>query len=508
MQLGEEPGSEPGTVLNLAVMGLHLAGATNGVSRLHGEVSRAMFSGVWPDLAEDDIPIGHVTNGVHARSWVSREMVDLLDRTVGSDWAEAGADRWERMLDVTDEELWAIRRTNRERLVQYARRYVRVGLARRGLSTTETEWCEDILDPAAFTIGFARRFAPYKRADLVLADLDRLFSLVNTPDRPVQIVFAGKAHPADQPGKELLRQVADLAMQVDWRNRLVFLEDYDIGVGRMLIRGADLWLNTPRRPLEACGTSGMKAALNGALNCSILDGWWDECFDGDFGWAIPSAEWVTNDEERDAIEGRALIAILEREIVPAFFDRRDGVPREWLRRVRASLAGLGPVLTASRMLRDYVDDYYAPAAHRRRALEADEFRLARDLVTWRARVTKEWPSVLVTKVTHEEHLLVGEEQRITAEVALGGLSPDEIEVQLWHGPVDTDDVLHDPACLAMQPEGPLPGGTGALFVAQLPISERGMYGFAVRAIPSHPALRDEVRLNLPPSVPSIVACTN
>ena len=497
MELGHEPGTEaptePGSMLNLAAMGLRLAGGANGVSQLHGDVSRDMFAALWPDIPAEEVPIGAVTNGVHGRTWVSREMADLLDRVVGADWPEAGPDAWARMDEVTDEELWAIRRVNRERLVTYARRRAKESLLARGMSEAEAAWADDVLDPSVFTIVFARRFAPYKRATMLLHDLARLRALMYSKKRPVQVVFAGKAHPADEPGKHLLRQVVELATNVEWRDRLVFLDDYDIGVARMLVRGADLWLNTPVRRLEACGTSGMKASLNGVLNCSILDGWWDELFDGDVGWAIPSAEWVENPEERTAIEAHGLLTLLEHQIVPAFYDRdADGIPNEWTRRMRACLSTLGPSVSASRMVRDYVNDWYLPAAHRSRRLAQDDFAGARELVQWRTRVAAAWRDVHVLGITHEEQAHVGAPQRVWADVALGNLGADEVQVQLWHGRVEAGDQLTDPELTVMQLESATGPAGGARFVTSLSSAQQGSFGFTVRVVPSHPQLRDDV----------------
>ncbi|GMU78299.1 MAG: alpha-1,4 glucan phosphorylase [Acidimicrobiia bacterium] len=498
MSLGHEPGTPAGASFNLAALSLRLAGGANGVSRLHGEVSRAMFAGLWPEVAPADVPIGSVTNGVHALGWVSRDMDDLLVRTVGSDWPEASPDRWQPLEDVADEALWAIRRTHRERLVTFARRRVRAGLVARGLSEQETEWCEDILDPGILTIGFARRFAPYKRATLLLRDRDRLLELLTSRKRPVQILFAGKAHPADDHGKELLRTVAQLAMESEWRHRLVFIEDYDIGVSRALVRGVDLWLNTPRRPLEACGTSGMKVALNGGLNCSTLDGWWAERYDSDFGWSLPSHEWIEDLDARDAAEAAALMAILEDEVVPAFYERDEsGVPREWTRRAKASLARLGPELTATRMLREYVDTWYLPAKRRVDEVSAEGFRRARELVAWRARIDEHWPGVAVRATGYEEHVTASAGHRVVAEVDLGGLHPDEVEVDLWYGLVEVDDELVDPVSVAMTREPDTGESPVQRYGAEIVCEEPGDYGLAVALRPRFPDAPDLARAPRP-----------
>ncbi len=327
MALGHRPDEPPDAPFNMAVMGLRLAGAANGVSRLHGKVSRTMFSDLWPDIDADEVPIGSVTNGVHPATWVSPEMGDLLTRALLPAWADADSSTWARIEDVRDDEIWRVRQQARERLVSFVRS--RLGA--------------EVLDPAILTIGFARRFVPYKRATLLLSQAERLTALLASDERPVQLVLAGKAHPADDGGKDMIRSMVQFSRDPSIRHRVVFVEDYDIAVGLALCQGCDVWLNIPRRPQEACGTSGQKAALNGALNLSILDGWWDEWFDGDNGWAVASAEHEEDEGRRDAVEAANLFDVLERQVVPLFYDRPDGsVPTGWVRKIKASLGSLGP----------------------------------------------------------------------------------------------------------------------------------------------------------------------
>jgi starch phosphorylase len=383
LALGREPGAAEDSAFNMAVMGLRLASRANGVSQLHGAVSRSMFAGLWPGAPEDEVPIGAVTNGVHADTWVAPEMADVLTRHVLPEWGEAGPDRWARIVDAGDEEVFRAREAGRSNLVAFTRAHLRRTLAERGVSPSALGWCDEVLDHRALTIGFARRFATYKRATLLLSQPDRLRRLLLSPDRPVQLVFAGKAHPADEAGKDLIRQIVAFTADPEVRHRMVFLDDYDIALARMLLQGADVWLNNPRRPLEACGTSGMKAALNGALNLSVLDGWWDEWFDGENGWAISSAEGVEDLAKRDEIEAESLFSLLEGTVVPLFYERREGpVRRAWIRKVKASLASLGPKVSASRMVRDYVTDLYEPTAERVEGLAADGFARARALSGW------------------------------------------------------------------------------------------------------------------------------
>ncbi|MEJ7585560.1 MAG: alpha-glucan family phosphorylase, partial [Acidimicrobiales bacterium] len=363
MALGHRPGEPPDEPFNMAVMGLRLAGRSNGVSRLHGEVSRDMFSDLWPGVPAEEVPIGSITNGVHADTWVSPEMSDLLERHVLPEWSEAGSDRWAHIEDAGDDEIWRVREQGRERLVRFVRMRLRRSLLARGVSVSDVAWCDEVLDPEALTICFARRFATYKRANLLLSQPERLLKLIRSSRRPMQFIFAGKAHPADDQGKEMIRQIVAFAADAQIRHRFVFVEDYDIAVARTMYHGADVWLNNPRRPLEACGTSGMKAALNGVLNCSILDGWWDELFDGENGWAVTSAETVEDEGRRNEVEANSLFELLEQQIVPLFYDRFGGpVPRRWTARIKHSLRTIGPAVLASRMVRDYTEQLYEPAA--------------------------------------------------------------------------------------------------------------------------------------------------
>ncbi|MFN2606874.1 MAG: alpha-glucan family phosphorylase [Acidimicrobiales bacterium] len=493
MALGQEPGQAGDAPFNMAMMGLRLAGFANGVSRLHGRVSRRLFAGLWPGIPEEEVPIDSVTNGVHARSWVSPEMAGLFDRHLSAEWAEAGPEAWNKVDAIDDDELWAARTDARTRMVASARARLRASEAARA-PEADLEWCDTVLDPDALTIGFARRFATYKRATLLLSQPQRLANLLLHADRPVQMVFAGKAHPADDQGKDMIRRIVQYSRQPDLRHRIVFLEDYDIALARTLYQGCDLWLNTPRRPLEACGTSGEKAALNGALNCSVSDGWWDECHDGDNGWVIASAEDDGDLERRDHLEASSLFELLERRIVPTFYDRGpDGMPGRWLGHVRWSLRTLGPFVAASRMVRDYVNVMYEPAATRRRALEADGHARARALAAWKSRVRAGWGGVAVRDLAGDDSATdVGEVRTVTAIVALGDLSPADVEVQVLHGPVTHTDELQEVtvAPMVVDGDGVVGDGRGGhRYRAAFPCARAGRYGWTVRVVPTHPDLR-------------------
>ncbi|MBW8827751.1 MAG: alpha-glucan family phosphorylase [Acidobacteria bacterium] len=498
MELGHEPGEAPDAPFNMAVMGLRLAGRSNAVSKLHGAVSRAMFAPLWPGAPEDEVPITSVTNGVHGHTWVSSEMSDLLSRHVQPEWPEAPDDRWARIEEAGDDEVWRVRDQSRQRLVTFVRSHLKSSLAARGVAAGDAGWTDDVLDPSALTICFARRFATYKRATLLLSQVERLQNLLLSRDRPVQFVFAGKAHPADDTGKEMIRQIVAFSSLAAVRHRFVFLDDYDIAVARQLLQGADVWLNNPRRPQEACGTSGEKAALNGALNCSILDGWWDEMYDGENGWAIASAEGVADLAKRDQLEADSLFALLEDHIVPTFYDRTQGpVPTRWVSRIKHSLASLGPQVTATRMVKDYVEQLYEPTAARADRLAADGLSAARALAEWKERVSASWKAVHIDTV-HTDTVLgglgddeagadLGEERRVAAVVSLGDLSPHDVEVQLLHGPVGPNAELTATAHVPMSVEGSADDGH-IRYVGSFVCERAGRYGLAVRVVPSHPDL--------------------
>ena len=496
MAFGHEPGEEADDPFNMAVMGLRLAGRSNAVSKLHGRVSRSMFKGLWPDVPDAEVPIGSVTNGVHANTWVSQEIDDLLSRHVLPDWHDAGAERWARVVDAPDDEVWRARERGRERLVAFVRERLRASLEAQGATAGDVEWADEVLDPRALTVCFARRFATYKRGTLILSQPDRLKALLLASDRPVQLVFAGKAHPADDKGKEIIREIVQFSRDHEVRHRIVFVEDYDIAVARMLYQGADVWLNNPRRPQEACGTSGEKAALNGSLNCSILDGWWDEMYNGENGWAISSAESYDDLEKRDKVEAESLFALLEDHIIPMFYDRQGLLPRRWVGRVKASLASLGPEVTASRMVKDYVNELYEPTAVRADALGDGKHRRAQELAMWKYRVLAAWPGVRVVGVDADSTAAdLGGTREVDAVVSLGSLGESDVEVQLVHGIVAQNDELVDVETVTMTNGGV--GADGNLrFTGSFTAEKPGRHGLTVRVVPSHPDLASKTELGV------------
>jgi starch phosphorylase len=497
MALGHRISDPPEERFNMAVMGLRLAGRSNAVSKLHGAVSRDMFSDLWPDVPADEAPIMSLTNGVHAGTWVSPEMSDLLSRYVLPEWSEAGSDRWDRIEDAGDDEVWRAREQGRERLVAFVRRRLRESALARGLSSSDVTWTDEVLDPKALTVCFARRFATYKRATLLLSQPERLHALLTSGDRPVQLVFAGKAHPADDNGKEMIRQIVAFAADLGIRHRFAFVEDYDIAVARAFYAGADVWLNNPRRPQEACGTSGMKAALNGGLNCSILDGWWDELFNGENGWAISSAERLDDLTKRDEVEANSLFQLLEHQIVPHFYERWEGpVPRRWVRRIKASLRSLGPQVSAARMVRDYVELLYEPTAAQAERLCSDGCKPACELAAWKERVAGAWHGVHVDTVDTSSAVAdLGAGRVVEAVVALGELDTSDVVVQLVHGPVGQNDEI-DRTATQIVHMAPVGGEANehSRYRGEFTCEQAGRYGFTVRVVPSHPDLVSSAEL--------------
>lgn len=493
--LGLEP--EGGTLMfNMAVMGLRLAGRANAVSRLHGSVSRSMFKGLWSQVPADEVPITSITNGVHVSTWLGPEMSEVFNRRLSPGWAESGSARWGRIQEVPDPELWRARERARERLVYFVRARTRGQIRARGASGSEVAWTDEIFDPGILTIGFARRFALYKRGTLLLSDAERLKGLLLSTERPIQIVIAGKAHPLDDGGKEMIRALVHFSNDPEVRLRFAFIEDYDMDVARHLCQGVDVWLNNPRRPQEACGTSGMKAALNGALNCSVLDGWWDECFDGANGWGIGTADVYDDLDYQDRVDASALYDLLDREIGPRFYDRPEGpVPRRWVERIKSSISSVGPFVTADRMVRDYVERLYEPAAARGGRMTADGYAAARALASWKARVRSTWDAVQILDVEGDVTAAdVGEARTVAATVRLGELATQDVTLQLAHGPVGASGELLDPEFVAMQAQDCTDGVCtyGGGFEAHA----AGLYGFGVRVIPAHADLANDMDMGL------------
>ncbi len=499
MSLGHFPGEAPDHPFNMAVMGLRLAGRSNGVAALHGRTSREMFQGLWPPVPAEEVPIRSITNGVHGRTWVSSQMDDLYSKYVSPAWDDAGPDEWAGINTARDDEIWRAREQGREALVDFARERLRASLHERGISTSDAQWVDEVLDPRFLIVGFSRRFATYKRATLLFSQAQRLRDLLLDEQRPVQLVFAGKAHPADDLGKKMIAEIVRFSRDPAIRHRMTFIEDYDISVARMMYQGSDVWLNTPRRPMEASGTSGEKAAINGALNLSVLDGWWDEMFDGANGWAISSAEGITDLAHRDEVEANSLFEILERQIVPLYYERGSGrYPRGWVARVKSSLGSLGPKVMASRMVKDYVHELYEPTARQTDALSLDGHARAKALSEWKHRVTAAWPDVKVLDVEADDGtgmVDLGGRREVAVSVELGSLTPDDVAVELLHGPVVGGEELADAQVVQLELDRRTRGGEGPVrYEGSFTCDRSGRHGYTVRIVPAHPDLVQPVEM--------------
>lgn len=496
LSLGAEdyPGGDH-SVFNMAVMGLRLAQRSNGVSRLHGAVSREMFEGLWAGFDADEVPITSITNGVHAPTWVDSRVIDLAEQHVGP-LLVSEARGWEQIAAIPGEEIWKVRGQMRAALVDEARRRLRASWLKRGASPAELGWVDSVLDPEVLTIGFARRVPTYKRLTLMLRDPDRLRGLLLHPQRPVQLVIAGKSHPADDNGKRLIQQMVRFADDPAVRHRIVFLPNYDIAMAQALYPGCDVWLNNPLRPFEACGTSGMKAALNGGLNLSILDGWWDEWYDGENGWAVPTADGVDDPDHRDDLEATALYDLIEGSVAPRFYHRdEDGLPQRWLEMVRHTLSSLGPKVLASRMVADYVSALYAPAARSAAAIIDGP---AKELAAFKARVRGAWSGVRVDHVESagvSDSPQVGDEVKVRAWVSLGTLIPEDVEVQLVHGRVSPSDVLADTVAAELSHVETYEGGRHR-YEGTVRLRRTGPFGYTVRVLPKQSLLAAPAELGL------------
>jgi glycogen phosphorylase len=463
-----------GPMFSMPALALRFSSGRNGVAELHGDTSRRIWNDLWSDVPTEEVPIGHITNGVHSATWVAPELQDIFGTVLPQDWLEhvEDNDMWQRVKNLDNAALWQVRKTVKDRSLRFLRRRVRRQLTRHGVTPTVMHSAQELFDAGTLTIGFARRFATYKRATLIFRDLDRLANILNNPAMPVQLVFAGKAHPADKPGQSLIKEIDNLSKDPRFAGKLLFVEDYDMAIGRALTRGVDVWLNNPRRPLEASGTSGQKAAMNGILNLSILDGWWPEGFDGINGWAIGDGssnavvDGENSEEKIDAADADALYDLLEREVVPLYYQRdQAAVPNDWLERSKDAIATIAPKFSAQRMVQDYVNTYYAPASERFAAMSVNNHEAATMLAAWRKDVSQNWHSVYLSARAAEDKIhQIGDELDLEAvlhpkDLGIGkdlgatelcvevvyGLEQDGLEHNLRHVPMTRQETFPDGA---------------------------------------------------------------
>jgi starch phosphorylase len=487
MAWGQAPGAPPESPLSMFILGKRMAAHCNGVSALHGAVARRMWAHLWNGIPENEVPISHITNGIHIATWVTNEIALLFERYLGPEWhldiRNSGGSR--QIEEIYDEELWHAHELNRARLIRTCRKRMVAQYGRRNASSSVMREVESVLDQDILTIAFARRFATYKRAALLLKDPDRLEAIVNSKNRPVQLIFAGKAHPLDNEGKELIRKLVAFANQTGLRHRVVFLENYDLHLARRLVQGADVWLNNPRRPFEACGTSGMKAAVNGVLNLSVLDGWWCEGYHANRGWRIGNGEEFEDSEYQDRVEAQALYNVLENDVIPCFYERENGgLPLRWLKMMKASIKMVMQDFSAQRMVDDYRQRFYRPAADNHRKLLKTEGSAAKTLSQMSQRLAALWQQVRIEPPVRagEGLIRVGERLKVTALVHLGELSPEEVWVELCYGPPKSVEEL-DVQFRVRMSVAEQRGNGDFQFACDVACSTAGRYGFTARVTP-------------------------
>lgn len=474
----------------MTVLALNLSAENNGVSELHGHVSREMWKDIWKGVPAKELPIDSITNGIHTLSWISFDMQNLLDRYLGPRWRTKPLEYgiWERVQKIPDAELWRTHERRKERLIDFCRERLKAQIINRGFTKNEINHAEQILTPEALTIGFARRFATYKRGTLLFRDIERLKKIISNPHRPVQIIFAGKAHPHDNGGKELIKNIAEICRREEFRDHIVFLEDYDINVARYMVQGVDVWLNNPRRPLEASGTSGMKVPPNGGLNFSILDGWWDEAYDGQNGWAIGNREEYTDLEYQDEVESNALYNVLENEIIPLYYERgRDDIPRQWVTAMKWSMQTVCPQFSTNRMVADYFNKFYTNASRRYINMTSDDFKKSKELKSWKDNISSKWSKVSFENTMSEmpsRNLQVGSKFEVKTIVNLGNIAPDSVRVELYHGKLSMKDEITEPTIVEMKHSSDLGNGRHS-FIGSLECINTGQSGYAIRMYPYH-----------------------
>ncbi|HXX79901.1 MAG TPA: alpha-glucan family phosphorylase, partial [Ktedonobacteraceae bacterium] len=476
-----------GASYGMTVLALRLTGQHNGVSALHGKVSRDMWKFLWSDLDTDEVPIDSITNGVHTPTWIAPELDSLFKRYLGEDWEEHvdDPDLWNKVMNIPDEELWNIHLQRKEKLVSYARNNLKRHHLRLGEGTVQMAEFDRMLDPSALIIGFARRFATYKRATLIFRDSERLKRILNNPARPVQIIFAGKAHPADGPGKSLIEQVYRFSRSDDFRGRIVFLENYDIDMARYLVSGTDVWLNNPIRPHEASGTSGQKAALNGQPNCSILDGWWAEAFDGRNGWAIGEKREYHDADARDVADSLSLYSILEEQIIPIYYNRGDdGIPHSWIAYMKDAIRTCAPAFSMRRMVKEYTQRFYVPEILQSKEIEKNNYAQARALAAWKEKARQAWPELqLYVEGRREGQLSLGESIKVRAWVHSEILRPQDFTVELVFGEAGDETIDIQGVLLMEYIKKELDGSYSYQISLQPPTSGSIVYG--VRVLPNH-----------------------
>ncbi|HPI03350.1 MAG TPA: alpha-glucan family phosphorylase [Candidatus Goldiibacteriota bacterium] len=489
MKLGRVYPEDKSEWFCMTVLALKLSHFNNGVSKLHGRVSRDMWKDIWTGVPLAEVPISHITNGIHMNSWISKEMADLFFRYLGTRWVDAPDEHeiWKKVDEIPDTELWSTHERRKERLVEFIRRKLKSQLKARGSSKEEIDGAGEVLSSDVLTIGFARRFATYKRATLMMRDIERLKKILTDKHMPVQIIFAGKAHPKDDAGKEFIKQIIHITEKEGLRNHIVFVEDYDLNTAHYLVQGVDVWMNNPRRPLEASGTSGMKVIFNGGLNFSVLDGWWDEKADADNGWCIGRGEEYEDIAYQDAVEANAIYDTLENDLVPLYYKRgKDGLPHDWVKKMKTSIATLGPVFNTNRQVMEYTEMFYKPAGIDYARLTGDGLDKPKNISKWKEKIASKWGAIRINSVNSDNSasVKVGGSLKVYAEVESGGLNAEELLVEIYAGYDRGDETLADIKSFAMKA---VSNDHGKIkYEGVITPSTSGSVNYSVRVMPSHP----------------------
>ncbi len=491
---------DPADAFSMTILALRMSRHANGVSRLHGEVSRSLWKDVWAGVPMHEVPITSITNGIHTKTWMAPEFSALYRKHLG-DWEEhlTQPEFWRGVIDIPDTQLWETHQRLKLRLVEFVRERVRLRRERLGESPEVIRKVNRILDPEILTIGFARRFVTYKRGALLFSDKERLQRLLNDTTRPVQFIFAGKAHPRDEGGKGLIQEVYRFSREAGFENRIVFLEDYDSYIARRLVQGVDLWLNHPLRPMEASGTSGMKCAPNAGINLSVLDGWWREIFNGNNGWAIGAEVDNGTVEFQNEVDASSLYQLLENQIIPLYYAKPDGkLPLAWLQLMRESIRSITPVFNTHRMVKEYAERLYMSAAKSHEDFSRDNCAAAAQLSQWKTQMRKDWPQVRVYDVQvanqDRQNIPVGESLQLSAHVHLGAVDPQHVRVEAYHGEADNGGIKNPSVTILS--ESNRNGDGSYIYRGVVPAAESGAYGFSVRVVPTHPHLMQTHELRL------------
>lgn len=488
---------------NMTVLALTLAGQKNGVSELHGAVSRNIFKNVWPGIPEEEVPIGHITNGIHTLTWLSPSIKYLYDKYLDKDWENRLYENsvWDKVDQIPDEELWKTHCVLKTKMIGYVREKLKEQRLKNGESMESVREVDTLLDSNALTIGFARRFATYKRANLIFRDVARIQKILNNPEMPMQIIFAGKAHPADGPAHEIIKNINDIARQEGFKGKVIIVENYNMTLARNLVQGVDVWLNNPRRPLEASGTSGQKVCINGIINFSVLDGWWCEGYNGKNGWAIGDDTFYDNEYYQDNADSDSIYNILEKHILPIYYDRNEkGVPEKWVGIMKESIKSNTAEYSTHRMVQDYTKKYYATSMKRVNKLNSTNYKTALSLSDWKLNVETLWPQIQIvadksSNNLKEKNFISGENIPISVSVYLGSIDPSSVKVQVYYGGIGKNNAIDNAEIVDMSLDGKVENGTYK-YKASLTLFEGGEYGYTFRVIPHHEDLLNPFDMSL------------